>query len=241
MSKQVREKIALLVFAVLVVLGGCVLASYLYTGRTWTQAATLVDDTLGNMQGYTGIVFNGVVPPEPEDDPALSSEPSSTGGTVAEMVRLTALPLVERAESGRFDGVFLSDVREIYEQKGAKVITLDVRDLAGHAEPVVYRAGDKRIGVFSATSFLRAAEVEHAVSTLKEQGADSIVCLAPREALLATSKGIDILLLTEDAATNDVRTAEGTTTVVQSPTTGEVGVILLSTNNVALVREIDSL
>lgn len=240
MSKGIREKIALVVFAFLIVFAGVVLTSYFSTGRSWTKAATFVDDTLGNMNGYTGIVFNGVLPEPLETNEEAAPSPFSSG-SVSEMIRLTTLPLLERSPTGAYEGVFLSDVRDIYESKGAKVITLDLRNLGYYAVPTVYRVGDKRIGVFSATSYLRPAQVETIVDDLKAKGASSVVCIAPREAFLSTSKGIDILLLTEDRSLTNMRIEDNDSTVVTSPSVGEIGVILLSTNDVPLVREIDSL
>lgn len=59
MKKRTREKVALLVFALLVVLGGSVLLRYFETGRSFNMAATAVDDAFGQMSGYTAIVFDG--------------------------------------------------------------------------------------------------------------------------------------------------------------------------------------
>ena len=42
MKKRTREKVALLVFALLVVLGGSVLLRYFETGRSFNMAATAV-------------------------------------------------------------------------------------------------------------------------------------------------------------------------------------------------------
>ena len=46
MKKRTREKVALLVFALLVVLGGSVLLRYFETGRSFNMAATAVDVSL---------------------------------------------------------------------------------------------------------------------------------------------------------------------------------------------------
>ena len=46
MKKRTREKVALLVFALLVVLGGSVLLRYFETGRSWNVAASVDDDRL---------------------------------------------------------------------------------------------------------------------------------------------------------------------------------------------------
>ncbi len=236
MSKRVREKIALLVFAALVIFAGAVLVSYFSTGRTWTQAATLVDDTLGNMNGYSGIVFNGVMPLDGKDDEP-AEEPLATG-SLAETIKLAMLPFVGRTSGEKIEGPFLSEVRDVYESKGAKVITLDIRDLSKYAKPTVYRAGDKRIGVFSVESYMRADTIAAIVKELKAEGANSIVCITPRQALLGTGEGIDILLLTEDAELMNVKLESGSPTIVESPHTDEIGVILLSSNNVPFVREL---
>ena len=59
MKKRTHEKVALLLFALLVVLGGSVLLRYFETGRSFNMAATAVDDAFGQMSGYTAIVFDG--------------------------------------------------------------------------------------------------------------------------------------------------------------------------------------
>ncbi len=68
MEKTFREKIALVVFAVLIVVSGIVLIGYFSTGRSWTIAATFVDDTVGEMDGYSVILFNGVLDPTTSKD-----------------------------------------------------------------------------------------------------------------------------------------------------------------------------
>ncbi|WP_371298185.1 hypothetical protein [Paraeggerthella sp.] len=72
MSPQSREKIALAVFAALIVLSLGGLGWYLVAGHSWNVAASNIDDTFGNMDGYTAIVYAGTVPPEdPDADDAL--------------------------------------------------------------------------------------------------------------------------------------------------------------------------
>lgn len=75
MSPQSREKIALAVFAALIVLSLGGLGWYLVAGHSWNVAASNIDDTFGNMDGYTAIVYAGTVPPEdPDADEALVPE-----------------------------------------------------------------------------------------------------------------------------------------------------------------------
>ncbi|HJH75137.1 MULTISPECIES: alcohol dehydrogenase [Gordonibacter] len=59
MSVKSREKIALFVFLVLIVLSLCGLGWYLVAGHSWNVAASNLDDTFGSMDGYTAIVYPG--------------------------------------------------------------------------------------------------------------------------------------------------------------------------------------
>ena len=59
MSVKSREKIALFVFLVLIVLSLFGLGWYLVAGHSWNVAASNLDDTFGSMDGYTAIVYPG--------------------------------------------------------------------------------------------------------------------------------------------------------------------------------------
>lgn len=75
MSIQSREKIALAVFAALIVLSLCGLGWYLVAGHSWNVAASNIDDTFGSMDGYTAIVYAGTADPavDDEDDSAAAA------------------------------------------------------------------------------------------------------------------------------------------------------------------------
>lgn len=77
MSVQSREKTALIVFAglILLSLGGFI--TYILAGHSWNVAASNLDDTFGSMDGYTSIVYEGVV------EPVKSSTSSSATGSGA--------------------------------------------------------------------------------------------------------------------------------------------------------------
>ena len=67
MSERSREKIALVVFALLVVFAGCCLVGYIFAGHSWNVAATNIDDTFGSLDGYTVIAYAGTVDKEAAD------------------------------------------------------------------------------------------------------------------------------------------------------------------------------
>ena len=83
LSHQSREKIALAVFAGLIVLSLCGFGWYLLVGHSWNVAASNIDDTFGSMEGYTAIVYDGVEHPVDADSdvalPDADDEPAAPG------------------------------------------------------------------------------------------------------------------------------------------------------------------
>ena len=81
MEKTSREKIALIVFLVLAIAAGGVLFGYIFAGHSWNIAASNLDDTFGNMDGYTVIAYEGTFDEEsasvPDDASGKTSKPES--------------------------------------------------------------------------------------------------------------------------------------------------------------------
>lgn len=63
-----RERIALCVFACLLLVGGIALFSYINAGHGLNVAATSIDDMTGDMTGYGVILFEGTVAPDDDSD-----------------------------------------------------------------------------------------------------------------------------------------------------------------------------
>ena len=83
MSVQSREKIALAVFAALIVLSLFGLGWYLIAGHSWNVAASNIDDTFGSMDGYTAIVYEGTAVPKAADEKGASGAGASSGAKAA--------------------------------------------------------------------------------------------------------------------------------------------------------------
>ena len=69
---RTREKIALVILCLLLVLGGIALMSYIIAGHSLNVTATQIDDAMGDMEGYSVIVFEGTIDPD-ERREALSA------------------------------------------------------------------------------------------------------------------------------------------------------------------------
>lgn len=83
MEKNSREKIALIVFLVLAIAAGGVLFGYIFAGHSWNIAASNLDDTFGNMDGYTVIAYEGTLDEEESSLSDDSSEKASKDGAAA--------------------------------------------------------------------------------------------------------------------------------------------------------------
>ena len=85
MASNTREKLALLVFALLILMGLAGVSWYLIVGHSWNVAASNIDDSVGQMDGYTCIVYSGTTVQETSSSSlrqsiasAIGSEPGSS-------------------------------------------------------------------------------------------------------------------------------------------------------------------
>lgn len=260
-AKRTRERVALVVFAVLVVLAAVVLSSYFLTGRSWNVAASFVDDTVGQMKGYTAVVYAGVAQPDAEGV-AEGSAPSANPAThlnvqteltadgalasgadpdVADSVGLGLLALLP-AFPGEYEGVYVSDVRDLYEQKEARVVSLDVANPARYAFPTVIASNGTRIGVFSVSSYTTRARLNQYRAFFDKAKVDAVVCITPRTALLADMTPLSVVIVTDDPdeAASSSR-FDGNTLVASAAPVDAVGVILFSPNHTPSAKVVDGL
>jgi hypothetical protein len=269
MKKRTREKIALIVFIALIFAAGAVISIYLSTGRTWTRAATALDDSVGFMDGYTAVVFAGTAPKDnsPEVNPeaagaspsSLSSTSSNTSGgaasaddpsddhesniadAVIDTMGLRILALYPGDLLSGFDGVFVSDVRDLYERKDANAVTLDLSNTAAYSDGQILRAGNRNIGIVSIDSAVSARIMQQKIEDLQTRGADCIVCIAPRPACITYYQGFNAVIFTDPDADITQNDATKGTAIIQNPQRGEVGVIIFTKNNTTSTKTISVL
>ena len=91
MQNRTRERAGLAIFLVLVALGGILLGAYFLTGRSWSVAATMVDDAAGSLDAYTVVAFSGVVATD-ADQPAGSSAADGFSSAAASSDASSASP-----------------------------------------------------------------------------------------------------------------------------------------------------
>lgn len=322
MDKRTREKVALVVFALLVVFATVVLVGYFTTGRSWSVAASIVDDRVGRMDGYTVVAYAGVVeeeggtgfedpdvahgrsegdavdpqseqgsasssaseattasggssdlgastgdagpdgdpvagvvesfgsfrPPLPDQDGSDAQgdesasddsdssvlDDASIGVGAASSIGLDVLALYADLVPSFSQGVYVSDVRQIYVDKGANALTIDLGRVLEDGVPVVYDVGGKRIGVYGADVYTSKAWLKHYMGYFADNDADIVVGVTPRTGYLATYEGTDVVIVNTD---NEGVSTQGyfsdSTFVVRSPEKGDVGLVILTSNGTA--------
>ena len=87
MKAGLRERIALIVFFCLIVVGLGGLIGYIAIGHSWNVAASNIDDAAGSMSGYTVVVYPGTVSPVEQ-----AKDGSLAGGSLTDGSQPGALP-----------------------------------------------------------------------------------------------------------------------------------------------------
>ena len=251
MNKRTREKVALVVFLLLAFGVAVAVLGYFSTGRTWNVAASVVDDTVGRMEGYTVLVYDGTTDagagrgsgagagldgleakaPEGGGDPAM-----------ADSLGLAILSLLPPLPSAADAGVHVSDVRDLYERKDACVFSLDTLDPQRYATPVVLASGERRIGVLSVDAYTTEARLGEMVGQLRARGATLIVGLTPRPVYLGSLAPFDVVVVTTAAEGTTLRGADDDGAfVVQAPPEGDVGIVVLTQSHVPSAKVVEAL
>lgn len=214
---------------------------YFATGLTWTVYATSLDDKVGSMDGYTAIVYPGTVDEDQSDDASYSEEQEELP-PISDTIGLRVLSFYPRVNVEGYDGVYVSDVRDLYSGKEAEVLTINAQSFLNDPVPQLRYVGNKTVGIFGARSYITKNNVHKIVEMFKRENVDSIICVTKRLAMLSTLEGIDVVILTEDSLEyTETGNRVNDTLVIQAPKKGEAGVVFLSNNNVASARSIDVL
>ena len=244
MSKRAREIVAVVLLIVLVFGAMGVAGWYFSQSRHWNVAATNLDDTLGGMEDYTIVAYEGIlaVPEGSSEGVPLADnwdtflDDQNRGDPTPQPIWMT---LFNREEE---EPPSINDVVDAYEEKGADVIVVDFSDRTSYRSPVVVQRGDKRVGIVRFyigegnkslemyTKLLYAMKLDYAIAVVNHP-----------DTVAAVSEYYDIVICTTDQDIPEEGVVSGGTLYVQVPTVGYVGTISISPSNVASVKTVTSL
>ncbi len=201
-----RERIALVVFAAVIVLITAGIAFYLFVGHSWNYAATRIDDAAGEMQDYRVIAFEGTAIPaasQVKDDGQRFYSPVSRESVITE-----------------------------YQDKGATVFFIDASDLDNYESPVVFEKDAYRVGVFLVAEDDTTADIRQKLSQLETRAADVVVVFAESVKRLEKIEGIDVVVRVSTQKDD----ADLPMAALDMPAVGNVGTIVISPSDVLATR-----
>lgn len=225
--KSVREKIALVGFLVMLLAGAAVLVGYIVIGHSWNVAASVVDEAIGGMDGYTVVLYEGTEPNDitsPQDnlidENAVEPPPAS--------VRLFSA-YVNRATHKT---VKMSDVIKSYEDKGAEVLVLDSHNIEYYREGMIVQRNGKKFGIFCITQSAMRVDTQKMVQWFNRCGVDCIIALTPNKAYVEAPQGIGVVISTKNEDMFVMGETINNTFYVDTTDEGKVGAVILSPTNV---------
>lgn len=209
---------ALVLLALLAVVGVGAMAWYMLVGHNWNVAASNIDDSIGQMEGYAVVLYEGTSP-APE---GASASSSSEGRQPAD----------------------ISVVANDYLDKGATVFVVDAADLDRYREPFIVAKNGKRFGFLAAGSSERRSRVRADAVELSDGGAGFVVALTDDVTLCENAAeglvGPLSIVICDDpegeAASGEYR---GSTYCVSAPEVGRVGAVIVSPSGVLSSKVID--
>lgn len=162
----------------------------------------------------------------------------SAGGTLDSQAS-SAAPLAGHKKEK--EPVALSDVDELYQAKGANVISLHTADPSAYEEGTILKRGGKRYGIFSVTREYSRILIDEKVKYFTDQKVDYVIALCPEESYLKNAENIDIVITTADSTISSMGESRNGAFYVSTPKIGSVGAILISPSNVVSAKTISEL
>lgn len=162
----------------------------------------------------------------------------SPGGTLDSQAS-SAAPLAGHKKEK--EPVALSDVDELYQAKGANVISLHTADPSAYEEGTILKRGGKRYGIFSVTREYSRILIDEKVKYFTDQKVDYVIALCPEESYLKNAENIDIVITTADSTISSMGGSRNGAFYVSTPKIGSVGAILISPSNVVSAKTISEL
>ena len=236
MRKRTREILALVLLAALLVVGLSAMGYYIIVGHNWNVTASHIDDSIGQMDGYTVFVYEGTQPSPAERERISDAQPMLDDGARGASVE-------DRESNWGGDPVDIKDVAKSYRDKGAVVFTVSAGEPERYSDPFVVAKAGKRVGFMSAVKPLRKTVARRAVRDLELAKAECIVAVTDDSTLCEPLvRGISIIVCDDDEqGPSPDGEWHDSTYCVGVPYIGEVGAVIMSPSGVLSTKTITEL
>ena len=264
MKKLSREKIALVIFALLIVFGFGALMFYLTDiGHSFNVTASTIDDAAGDLEEYTVIIYEGTA----EKKKALNEagldqiaqeginktlelgkdqaihESSTSGEVLASDVVPKGNSDQQSAQAKQeSEPVSVSAVRDSFLHKNASVYQLNIAEPTVYIDRTIVKAGKYRFGILAIDE---ASALPHYINTrikeYRDAGVDFIIAVVDDLSRVNQVEGIDIVVSTQEEGLKPVGVSSDGVFFNDAALTGEVGTLLISPSKVISAKDISEL
>lgn len=259
MHKLSREKMALVVFAALVIGGLAALLIYIFViGHSLNATASNIDDATGNLDGYTVILYEGTADKHTEtvveaasSDPFAAKSPALTlnrksnqENTEAQSDEVTADEATPDQDEEASDApkLTLLSLSRQYVEKQAKVIVLDLSDRQAYGEQTVIRSGGKTYGLFSIDEIsAQPTYFNKRIAAYRALDVDFIVCVTSDLSLMESYSGADIVVSQQDEGLSSHGASLDGVFYEDAALKGQIGSVLISPSRTITAKDVSSL
>lgn len=250
MQKRTREIVALVMLVALLIGGAVAFATYIRMGHNWNEAASHIDDHVGDMRGYTVILYEGVVPVaygRSAEDPGRSS-PTASDQRASEASDAAASEASASDENGENASeaedkpLSILSARASYHDKGAQVLVLHIDDLTAYNDPVVVPRQGRMVAVTSALGPRPDLDLRKKAKEIRHDGVDYIIGIV--DDLSVLDSGIARINIAISTDWNDADAGGryvGKTYAVGSPRVGQIGAIIIAPSGFLSAKTLTSL
>lgn len=264
-----REKVALGFFIVLALAALGVLIAYIVSfGHSLNAAATSIDESTGNLDKYTAILYKGtaterhdtVVDPEAVGEKVSSrvlnklstqnnnnhpdNEVSASDMTDSQTKNADAKDAASgqsSADAKPQQPLSVFELQRSYVDKHANVFTLDVEHPQQYNESCVWRAGKYTFGILSIDQITaNASYFEKRIHEYKAMKVDFIICVVSDLSLLDSYKGANIVISTQDEGLSADGVSVDGIFYDDACMKGKVGTLLISPSRTITARDASS-
>lgn len=255
MQKRTREILAVALLGILVLVGVAAMGYYLLVGHNWNVAASHIDDSIGQMDGYVVVLYPGTTPPEKGRDQsgagdqvsvessasASASESSSSSSAPSESSSESSSSSVKTATSTK---KLLAEAEELYLEKGASVYVVRPDKLKLYENPYVLGKDGNRLGFMRISNSELRSAARADIALLRRIKPDFLVVLTDDKTVGSLAQeGLfnDLSIVIFDGKKGKFPDGEycGSAYCVRTPELGEVGAVIISPSGVMSSKTVD--
>lgn len=252
-KKMPRERLALVFFAFLVVIGLGALGLYMFSvGHSFNVVATNVDDATGNLEDYTAILYEGtveekqaieldvgsIIPGSDDVSKRLNEQAQTQGGTTQEGDVTASNALGEAAEGEDAVPLTVDNLKRSYIDKKASVLVLDMIDPDAYSQYKVIRAGKFTFGMLGIFEPVKQSQIDERLAAYKAADVDFVLAVTGDLTYVDGLEGLDIVICTQDEALFPMGITVDSTFYDDAVCYDEVGTILVSPARVISGKDI---